>query len=53
MNLARILAAVEAVRSAEDSRSAAQAGDELADAVEALDEWLAGGGFRPKRWAVA
>ncbi len=50
---AQALAALSRVRDAESSIEAARAADDLADAFESLDTWLAGGGFRPKRWAVA
>lgn len=29
---------------------AARAGERLAELVEALDEWIAGGGFLPEQW---
>lgn len=51
--LARCLAALAEYRKAGGSISMADAAMELADAFEDLDTWLAGGGFRPKRWAVA
>lgn len=55
--LARCLAALAAFRKAQDEGDAddllVATGTELADAFEALDGWLSGGGFRPRRWAVA
>jgi hypothetical protein len=48
--LANARAALAAYRSADSSRDAEQAAIDLAEAFEALDEWMSKKGFPPRAW---
>lgn len=51
--LKRILELVEEIHSTDNPNYLANRAPELAEAVEALDEWLSRGGFLPTRWISA